>query len=187
SQVIPFRDADLERLYLFGRLLVRMLPQEKARPQLSLREHIDLESYRVQQKFSGAIALEKQRGELDPMSEHAMRTGEEEEKSPLSELIDELNKRFGTEFDEADKVFFAELKARMANHESMKASAQVNTRENLLLLFESLFPGVLQTMIENNFDLYKRVTEETDFRSAIIAMLFEEVYEELKKDESVVE
>ncbi|MEZ4865552.1 MAG: type I restriction endonuclease [Caldilineaceae bacterium] len=179
SQIIPFQDADLERLYLFGRLLLRMLPQEHAKPMLNLREHIDLESYRIQQSFSGSIALEGENGKLDPAAEHPMNAGEDEEQSPLSLIIADLNERFGTEFDEGDKVFFTELKTRMANHESIKQSAQVNTREHVMLLFESLFPGVLQTMIETNFDLYKRVTEEADFRSTVVAMLFNEVYKEL--------
>lgn len=184
SQVIPFQDADLERLYLFGRLLLRSLPQERAKPMLNLREHIDLESYRVQQTSSGSITLNKENGKFDPISEHPMGADEDEEQSPLSQIIAALNERFGTEFDEGDKVFFTELKTRMANHESIQQSAQVNTREHVLLLFESLFPGELQTMIETNFELYKRVTEEADFRSTVIAMLFEEVYESLKSESS---
>ena len=115
-----------------------------------------------------------------PAADHPMDAGDEEEQSPLSQIIADLNERFGTEFDEGDRVFFTELKTRMANHESIKQSAQVNTREHVMLLFESLFPGVLQTMIETNFDIYKRVTEEADFRSNVIGMLFDEVYKELE-------
>jgi len=51
----------------------------------------------------------------------------------------------------------------MASHESIQHSAQVNTRDHVRLLFESLFPGILQTMIESNFDLYKRINDEADF------------------------
>lgn len=179
SQVMPFQDADLERLYLFARLLARSLPSERDQPALNIREHVDLESYRIQQTSSGSIALERKNGRLDPLSAHPDRAGGEEEQSPLSQIIAELNERFGTEFDEGDRVFFAELKTRMANHESIQHSAQVNTRDHVRLLFESLFPGVLQTMIESNFDLYKRITDETDFRKIVMGMLFEEVYKEV--------
>lgn len=179
SQVMPFQDADLERLYLFARLLARSLPSERSQPALNIREHIDLESYRIQQTSSGSIVLGQEDGRLDPLSEHPDRAGEEEEQTPLSQIIAELNERFGTEFDEDDIVFFAELKTRMANNESIQHSAQVNTREHVRLLFESLFPGVLQTMIESNFDLYKRINDETDFRKIVMAMLFEEVYQEV--------
>ncbi|MBN1993098.1 MAG: hypothetical protein JW953_10375 [Anaerolineae bacterium] len=158
----------------------RSLPRERSQPALNVREHIDLESYRIQQTSSGPIKLKQGEGKLDPLSEHPDRAGEDEEQSPLSQIIAELNERFGTEFDEGDKVFFAELKTRMANHEGIQHSAQVNTRDHVRLLFESLFPGVLQTMIDSNFDLYKRINDEADFRKIVIAMLFEEVYKELK-------
>jgi len=176
SQVMPFQDADLERLYLFARLLARILPADNSQSFLNLREHIDLESYRIQQTSSGSIVLAREEGKLDPMSEHPDQAGEDEEQSPLSQIIAELNERFGTEFDEGDKVFFAELKARMANHESIQHSAKVNTRDHVRLLFESLFPSILQTMIESNFDLYKRINDETDFRKIVVAMLFDDVY-----------
>jgi len=179
SQVIPFQDADLERLYLFARLLARSLPSERSQSTLNIREHIDLESYRIQQTSSGSITLVQGEGKLDPLSEHPDRTGEDEEQLPLSQIIAELNERFGTEFDEGDRVFFAELKARMANHQSIQHSAQVNTRDHVRLLFETLFPGVLQTMIDSNFDLYKRINDETDFRKIVMAMLFEEVYKDV--------
>lgn len=179
SQVMPFQDGDLERLYLFARLLARSLPTERSQPALNLREHIDLESYRIQQTTSGSILLAQGDGELNPLSEHPDKAGADEEQSPLSQIIAELNERFGTEFDEGDKVFFAELRTRMANHESIQHSAKVNTRDHVRLLFESLFPGVLQTMIESNFDLYKRINDEVDFRKIVMAMLFEEVYQDI--------
>jgi type I restriction enzyme R subunit len=183
SQVMPFQDADLERLYLFARLLARSLPSERSQPLLNVREHIDLESYRIQQTSSGPIALEKDEGKLAPLSEHPDRAGEGEEQSPLSQIIAELNERFGTEFDEGDNVFFTELKIRMANHQSIQHSAQVNTRDHVRLLFESLFPGILQTMIESNFDLYKRINDEADFRKEVIRVLFEEVYRDVAGQE----
>lgn len=53
------------------------------------------------------------------------------------------------------------------------------TRDHVRLLFDSLFSGVLQTMIESNFDLYKRINDETDFRNSVITMLFDQVYQDL--------
>ena len=180
SQVMPFQDADLERLYLFARLLNRMLPRGRNQLPLSVQENIDLESYRIQQTHSGPLALEQQNGGvLDPLSEHPVGGEDEEIKEPLSQILAELNERFGTEFDDGDKVFFAELSTRLANHESIQHSARVNSKEHVRLLFESLFPGVLQTMIESNFDLYKRITDSAEFRQTVIAMLFEEVYPHL--------
>ncbi|MCP4415062.1 MAG: type I restriction endonuclease subunit R, partial [Chloroflexi bacterium] len=181
AQVISFYDGDLERLYLFGRLLRKSLPRARQSPQLNVQEHADLESYRIQKQFEGQIELEKGDGLLEPMGDGLMGNGREDEKLRLSEIIAELNERFGTVFDEGDHVFFAELKTRMVNQDSLRSSTVNNSQEHVRLLFEALFPSVLQTMIENNFDLYKKITDESDFREEVIKFIFSEAYREWER------
>jgi hypothetical protein len=50
---------------LFARLLARLLPSERSQSLLNVREHIDLESYRIQQTSSGPIELVQGEGMLD--------------------------------------------------------------------------------------------------------------------------
>ncbi len=183
AQVVTFHDADLERLYLFARLIHKSLPRAAQAPQLRAQEHADLESYRIQKTFEGSIALETGDAVLDPIGDSPLGGGHDDENARLSEIIAELNERFGTNFDEGDRVFFAELKTRMVNQESLKSSASSNSQAHVRLLFEALFPSVLQTMIENNFDLYKKITDEADFREEVIRSIFSEAYKEWKKGE----
>lgn len=178
SQVMTFRDPELERLYLFARLLLRALPPEKEHSPLAVSELVDLESYRVQQTFSGRIRL--QRGEaLEPLSD--LEGGEltDLEKAALSQIIQEINERFGTEFTEADRVFFAELKARLAANNALQASARVNPPESVRLLHDALFDAVLQTMIESNFEMFRRINDDEVFGRAVRERIFELVYREL--------
>ena len=181
AQVMSFHDRELEELYLFGRMLRKSLPRAKESPQLNIQEHADLESYRIQKMFEGQIELEDEDGILEPMGDGLMGNGSDDEKLRLSEIIAELNARFGTEFDEGDKVFFAELKTRMVNQDSLRSSATNNSQAHVRLLFEALFPSVLQTMIENNFDLYKKITDESDFREEVIKFIFGEAYKEWER------
>lgn len=181
SQIITFQDADLERLYLFARLLTRALPQEKERETLHVHELVDLESYRLQQTFSGKISLQRGDGQLDPLSDLLASQLNEPEKAALSQIIRELNERFGTEFTEADRVFFAELKTRLANNESLQASAKANTRDSVRLLHDILFNAVLQTMIENNFEMFRRINDDEAFGQSVRERIFEQVYQEIQK------
>ncbi|MCP5096312.1 MAG: hypothetical protein GY943_12240 [Chloroflexi bacterium] len=182
AQVVTFHDADLERLYLFARLIHKSLPRAAQAPQLRVQEHADLESYRIQKTFEGNIVLENGDMVLDPIGDSPLGGGRDDENARLSEIIAELNERFGTNFDEGDRVFFAELKTRMVNQESLKSSASSNSQAHVRLLFEALFPSVLQTMIENNFDLYKKITDEADFREDVIRFIFSEAYKEWKRE-----
>jgi len=181
GQIITFRDADLERLYLFARLLLRALPKEKERNPIHVHELVDLESYRIQQTFSGTIKLRKGEGKLDPLSDLESSSPEEQEKAALSQIIAEINERFGTEFTEADRVFFAELKTRLASNESLQESAKANPRESVRLLHDTLFDAVLQTMIETNFDMFKKINDNESFGKYVKERLFEQVYTDILK------
>lgn len=179
SQVISFRDGDLERLYLFARLLLRALPQEKERNPIAIHELVDLESYRIQQTFSGTIKLQKGDGYIDPLSDLESSDLTDPEKAALSQIITEINERFGTEFTEADRVFFAELKTRLASNDSLQASAKGNSRESVRLLHDALFDAVLQTMIDSNFDMFKRINDNEEFGKLVREKIFEQVYREI--------
>ena len=57
SQIITFVDTDLEKLYAFGRLLLRKLPASLERLPLEIQQNIDIESYRIKQTSKGPISL----------------------------------------------------------------------------------------------------------------------------------
>jgi type I restriction enzyme R subunit len=179
SQIITFKDGDLERLYLFGRLLLRALPLENQKTSLNVREYADLESYRIQKAFSGKLSLKAGSGQLDPLAELEYTGLANAEKAALSEIIADLNRRFGTDFTEGDRIFFAELKTRLATNESLQASAKVNTRENVQLLHDALFDAVLQTMIDSNFEMFKRINDNEAFGQLVRQRIFDQVYRDI--------
>jgi len=70
---------------------------------------VALEYYRLQKIKEGSIELQKrEEGELSGISEAGLKRAKDEE-ALLSEIISVLNDRFGTEFDEADKLFFDQI------------------------------------------------------------------------------
>src|SRR6202035_2514290 len=46
SQILTFVDTDLEKLYVFGRLLLRRLPATLEQLPIEIQQNIDIESYR---------------------------------------------------------------------------------------------------------------------------------------------
>jgi type I restriction enzyme, R subunit len=48
AQILTFVDADLEKLYVFARLLRRYLPPERAELPREIQQNVDMDSYRVQ-------------------------------------------------------------------------------------------------------------------------------------------
>ena len=79
SQVLPFEDTDLEKLYGFARFLRRLLPGAREELPAEIRQNIDMESFRIQRTSSGQIGLERQVRPLEPAGSkaHSVATGQE--------------------------------------------------------------------------------------------------------------
>jgi type I restriction enzyme R subunit len=172
AQILTFVDADLEKLYVFSRLLRRLLPWKEDELPREITQKIDIESYRVQRTFSGKIELPRGQGELPPGGgEGGGQLVEEIE--PLSIIIKALNERFGTDFTEEDKVFIRQLEGSLAANFALAASVRANTPENARLSFDHVVNDRLQEMVDSNFKFYKRITDDPQFAKFFVDWLFE--------------
>ena len=173
SQLLTFADADLEKLYHFARFLRRLVRATKDDLPREVLQAVDMESYRVQQTSKGKIALEKGVAELMPLSfTGPMRplAGEEE---PLSKIIRELNERFGTDFTDEDRVVVRGLYEALAADDALVQAVRVNPPENARLSFEQKAKDRMQGLVDTNFKLYKRITDDEAFAKVLLDMLFE--------------
>src|SRR5207248_2456527 len=138
SQIVPFQDPELEKLYAYGRLLLNKLPKD-TNTKFTLTDDIALEYYRLQKISEGSIKLEKQGGvELSPATEAGL-SRDKEEKAHLSEIIRILNDRFGTDFTEADKLFFDQIEAELVADEKLSDKAKSNSMDNFKFGFDEVF------------------------------------------------
>ena len=109
SQVIPYQDSDLERLYVFLRHLAAKLPHRKSGPAYRFDDEVRLEYYRLQKISEGSISLGD--GEARPL-DGPTEVGSglvRPQPVPLSQLIDIVNERFGTDFNQSDQLFFDQI------------------------------------------------------------------------------
>jgi type I restriction enzyme R subunit len=174
SQVLTFADADLEKLYVFARHLRRLLPRDKHELPLEVQQNIDMESYRIQQTGSGKIALDRKAGVLDPVGTKGVYGLAPEEVEVLSRIIAELNERFGLNLGPEHRVTLAHMMEKLDDDAALEAAARVNTRENVRLTFDHKVEDVIQEIVETNFDLYKRITDDAAFGEALKNFLFDQ-------------
>ena len=98
SQVIPYQDSDLEKLYTYIRFLLPKLPRRQGDPIGDIENEVELQYYRLQKISEGSIILEPGKVmEIPGPTQVGTRKAKPEE-IELSQLIDILNDRFGTEF-----------------------------------------------------------------------------------------
>ena len=85
---------------------------------------MQLEYYRLQKASSGSISPSDNRGVTSPA---AVGTGDpEEDKAPLSEIIERLNDRFGTDFTESERLFLQQVQNDAMSREDIRSIAEAN-------------------------------------------------------------
>jgi Putative DNA-binding domain len=172
--VLTFADVDLEKLYVFARHLRRLLPADRIELPREVQQNIDMESYRIQQTSTGQIALQRTGGTLDPQSTKGRYILSPEEMESLSRIIAELNERFGLNLGPEHRVTLNQMMERLDGDAALDAAARVNTRENVRLTFDHKVEAAIQEIVDTNFDLYKRITDDRGFGDALKNFLFDQ-------------
>jgi type I restriction enzyme R subunit len=183
SQVMPFADPDLERLYTYGRFLELKLPVDPRKAPLKISDAAVLTHYRIEKIEEGKIALKagEQVAIYGPPEAGSRRSEVEEVK--LSEVIDVLNERFGTHFTKADQVsFFDGIIEEAKADEEVKKRAVANTFDNFSSgwLKKKISDAVVDRMSKNG-EIATRYLNDPEFENAAFEAVVKRIYDELRK------
>ncbi|WP_241250615.1 type I restriction endonuclease subunit R [Paragemmobacter kunshanensis] len=179
SQIIPYQDTDLERLYVFLRHLATKLPKRGAGPSYQFDDEVRLEYYRLQKISEGSISLnDGQANRLDGPSE--VGTGVlHEEAVPLSRLIDVVNDRFGTDFNQADQLFFDQIVEAAISDAALRQAAAVNPGDKFELVFKNLLETLFVERMDQNEEIFARFMNDKSFQKVVTGWLSSEAYRKL--------
>lgn len=179
SQLMPFSDVYLEKLFIFNKYLIKKLPTIDNPLPFSVLEDVDMDSYKVVDK--GEISIELSGGDgLKPPS--AGDTGfREEEKAKLSQIIHDLNDAFGTDFTDDDRVFLERVKDNLLGNDELVKKMEHNSPENVRAVFDKYFNQEMTGLLKSNMDFYKRVVDNEKLRDKLKVALFNLLYEEFEE------
>ncbi|MBI2059385.1 MAG: DEAD/DEAH box helicase family protein [Nitrospirae bacterium] len=184
SQVIPFQDSDLEKLYTYIRFLLAKLPREDRGPVYDFEDEVALKYYRVQKIGEGSIKLDA--GKQAPISGPTeVGTGVVRGvQIELSKLIDILNERFGTEFKPGDQLFLDSIKEDAVGNSNLRQAALANTMENFGYVFLKALEGLFIDRMEQNEEMTARFMNDGEFKEVIGKHLLKEVYQHIRSQGS---
>ena len=174
AQVLTFLDSDLEKLYVFTRHLRRLLTVEREELPREIQQNIDMESYRIQQTGSGKVVLERKGSALDPVATKETHEATPEELEALSRIIADLNERFGIELGPEHRVTLGRMLDRLGEDAALEVATRVNTLENVRIAFDHKVEQIIQEIVDLNFDLYKRITDDRAFGEVVKNHLFDQ-------------
>ncbi len=185
SQVIPFQDSDLEKLYTYVRFLLSKLPEREHGPIYHFDDEVALKYYRLE-KTSEDVPILMESGQGYVISGPVeVGTGiENDEKVELSKVIDILNERFGTQFKDSDQLFFDSIKADAVSDPALRQAAMANTMENFGYVFRETLRDLFIERMDKNEEITARFFDEPDFQDAVGKSLLESVYEQIRAEET---
>jgi len=184
SQVIPFQDSDLEKLFTYCRFLASKLPYRATGERYAFEDEVSLKYYRLQKISDGSIRLDQ--GDNVPIEgPTAVGTGKSTDtKIELSRLIDTINERFGTEFTQADELFFHQLREEALADENLRQAATANTLDNFRYVFVKALEGLFIDRMEQNEDIFAKYMNDGDFKKVVSEYLLKQVYEQIRGEDA---
>ena len=182
SQIIPYQDSDLERLYVFLRHLSAKLTRRRRGPAYRFDDDVRLEYYRLQKIAEGSIPLrDGEARTLDGPSEVGSGLVREQDVQ-LSQLIDIVNERFGTDFNQADQLFFDQIVEAAVEDEGLRHAAEVNPEDRFALVFGSLLRRLFVERMDQNEEIFVRYMNDEKFREAVSDWMVSETYRRLRTE-----
>ncbi|MCB0784177.1 MAG: hypothetical protein KDC02_08160, partial [Flavobacteriales bacterium] len=139
----------------------------------------DLRYYRLTRLGTNTIDLKT--GEIVPI-EGAKEVGtgrSEDEDAPLSTIIGVLNERFGTEFTEADKLFFDQVKEDAIANPTVRETALANDEDKFALGIRATIKGLMTQRMAQNDRIVTKYLDDEAFEEAAFGWLVREVYDRI--------
>ena len=159
------------------------LPLDRDPTIIKVGEEVALQYYRLERVFSGAIEVRD--GEAQYVkSPTEVGTGKtKDEKAPLSEIIEVLNARFGTQFTEEDRLFFQQIKEKACKSQQVIQTALANSLDKFELGIRKLIEDLMIERMGENDKIVTRYMADREFQGSAFPILAREIFEAVRAAE----
>ncbi len=184
SQIMPWTDPDLEKLYSFGRFLLPHLPSDASLDVICPEDDVALRYYRLERVSSGIIDLDTE-DVVEVKSPTDVGTGRAgDEDAPLSDIIGVLNEQFGTEFDEEDRLFFQQIREKACGDEQVVQTANANPLDKFELGIRQLIESFMIQRMSENDQIVSRYMDDQEFQNAVFPLLAKEIFNTVREQQT---
>jgi len=184
SQVMPYTDESLERLYVYGKALAACLPS-RATGVLEIGKDVVLTHLRIEAQDGTDIGLEPGSIEAKPVLPGKGWGGsQDDEKETLAAIIEAINERFGLDLDERDRLEGEKLKLTLLQDQELETYAKENSKEHYSLEFTAKWKDAILSQEERNQRLYDLLLSKPELARMIEYAIMAETYEEFRNRKS---
>ena len=181
ATILPYTNADWEKLSIFLNLLVPKLPAP-VEEDLSkgILEAIDMDSYRAEKKAVQQLQLPDEDAEIEATPTDGGGQKPEPEIDRLSSIIEDFNARFGNvewkDKDKIDRVIAEELPAKVAADKAYQNAAANSDEQNARIELNRALERAVTDMLADHADLFKLFSDNPSFRQWLSETIFASTY-----------
>lgn len=181
SAILPYTQADWERLSIMLNLLVSKLPAPKEEDlSRGILETIDMDSYRVEKQAAMKIALADADGSLEPVPDGGGGGKREPDLEPLSNILKTFNDQFGNiswqDEDRVRKLITEDIPQRVAADTAYQ-NAQANSgAANARIEHDRALGRVLIELMKDDTELFRQYSDNDSFRKWLADSIFGMTY-----------
>ena len=181
ASILPYTNAEWERLSIFLTFLVPKLPApEEDDLSKGILEAIDMDSYRVEKQAVQAIQLADEDAEIGPVPTEGSGQKPELEMDRLSSIIREFNDRFGNiewkDRDKIERVIAEELPAKVEQDRAYRNARANSDRQNARIEHDRALERAITDYLADHAELYKQFSDNDSFRRELSDMVFALTY-----------
>ena len=179
--ILPYGNADWERLSIFLNLLLPKLPSPRE-DDLSqgILDTIDLESYRNEAREAVSIQLEDADAEVNPVPTSVHEGGASyPDMNPLTVILENFNDMFGNiNWNDADNVRrqMLEIPAMVSKDEKYRNAMKNSDEQSARLESERALQQVIFAIMADNMELFKQFQDNPSFKKWLSDMVFNLTY-----------
>ncbi len=186
SKVLTFNNPYWERVYWFLKYLMpKIAPAQEEAIDQGILEAIELDSYRLSRTTSQDISLTGGQ-ELDPSPPTTRGSRSEAELEGLEAIVNDFNTRFGVDkWSDDDKLktfLFEQLPKDIANdartQSAMRVAFDTNDQQNARITSDQKVEQMMQEVIFEYTDLYKKFTDDPDFKRQYQDFIFNKLWQQ---------
>jgi type I restriction enzyme R subunit len=175
SQVAPFTDISLEKLYIYGKALQLKIRDGRG-ARFDLSDKIQMTHLKTEVTFEGA-------GVVDPVHEHDQFWGSrqlsEDAEEALSVIVKEMNERHGEDLTEAHMLTLDQYTGRFAAEPAVVEAARANNDFEAFrkIAFSPVFLDTIISQMNTNEEVFKLILSDERMRDAFERYVAQTVYD----------
>lgn len=182
SQVLPYTNAEWEKLSIFLTFLVPKLPAP-VEEDLSkgILEAIDMDSYRVEKQAAVQIQLPDTDAEIEPVPTTGGGRQPEPELDQLSNILKTFNDQFGnipwTDADRVHKLITEDIPNRVAADTAYQNAKKNSDKQNARIEHDKALARVMTAVLKDDTELFKQFMDNESFKRWMADTVFGLTYQ----------